>query len=124
MLVCLSSDCGLFWGLSFPAPRVWECFRFMMIVSLVFVWPLPGCGLLILVCVVLSGGFCFGLMPLSYVFREGAVRFSFFWGAFGFMVCSWLFVGLFPFGNKFLLIQKKQKKRFIHVNTSLKHVLT
>ena len=30
--------------------------------------------------------------------------------AFGFLYYSWLFVGLFPFGNKFLIIQKKKKK--------------
>ena len=29
--------------------------------------------------------------------------------AFGFLYCSWLFVGLFPFGNKFLIIQKKKE---------------
>ena len=78
-----------------------------------FLWFLcrlfPGCGLLFLVCVVLSGGFCIGLMPLSYVFRGGVVRFSFFLVVFGLLYCSWLFVGLCPFGNKFLLIQKKKK---------------
>ena len=71
-----------------------------------------GCGLLFLVCVVLLAGFCFGLMPLSYVFKGGAVRFSFFLVAFGFLYCSWLFVGLCPFGNKFLLMQKKKKKTY------------
>ena len=46
-------------------------------------------------------------MPLSYVFKGGAVRFSFFLGALGFLYCSWLFFfGLCPFGNKFLLIKK------------------
>ena len=45
-------------------------------------------------------------MPLPLSFRGGAVRFSFFPVAFGY-----LFVfgccGFFPFGNKFLIIQKK-----------------
>ena len=45
-------------------------------------------------CVVLSGAFCIGLMPLSYVFRGGAVRFAFSLVAFGFLYCSSLFVGL------------------------------
>ena len=30
-------------------------------------------------------------MPISYVFRGGAVRFSFFLGALGFFYCSWFF---------------------------------
>ena len=48
-------------------------------------------------------------MALSYVFRGGAVCFSFFLGTLGFLYCSWLFCfGLCPFGNKFLLIQKKR----------------
>ena len=48
-------------------------------------------------------------MLISYVFRGGAVRFSFFLGALGFLYCSWFFffLGLCPFGNNFLLIQKK-----------------
>ena len=45
-------------------------------------------------------------MPLSLSFRGGAVRFSFFLVAFG---CLFLvFLGFFPFGNKFLFIQKKK----------------
>ena len=53
----------------------------------------------------LSGVFCFGLMPLFLCFRGGAVRFSFFLGSF---LTSCVFVvGLCPFGNKFLIIQKK-----------------
>ena len=56
---------------------------------------------------VLSGGLCIGLKPLFLYFRGGAVRFSFFWCFFDFMYYSWFFVGLFPFGNKFLIIQKK-----------------
>ena len=31
-----------------------------------------------------------------------------------FLYSSWLFVGLFPFGNKFLIIQKKKKNIFYH----------
>ena len=42
-------------------------------------------------------------------FRGSAVRFSFFLGAFGFLYCSWLFVRLCPFGNKFLLVPKKKR---------------
>ena len=34
----------------------------------------------------ISGGFCIGQMPLSYIFRGGAVRFSFF------LVAVWLLV--------------------------------
>ena len=45
---------------------------------------------MLLVFTVLSGVFCFGMMPLSYVFRGGDVCFSFFLGAFGFLYCSWL----------------------------------
>ena len=47
-------------------------------------------------------------MPLSYVFRGGSVRFSFFSGGLGLLVLFLVvFFGLCPFGNKFLLIQKK-----------------
>ena len=47
-------------------------------------------------------------MPLSLVFRGGAVRFSFFLAAFS---CQFFLVAFFvvfgsPFGNKFLIIQK------------------
>ena len=50
-------------------------------------------------------------MPMSLVFRGGAVRFSFFLAAFG---CQFFLVAFFvvfgsPFGNKFLIIQKKKK---------------
>ena len=55
----------------------------------------------------LSGVFLFGLMPLFLCFRGGAVRYSFFFGSF--LTSCVFFVGLCPFGNKFLFIQKKKK---------------
>ena len=46
-------------------------------------------------------------MPLSLIFRGCAVRFSFFLVAFGYLCLYFLVVvGFFPFGNKFLIIQK------------------
>ena len=47
-------------------------------------------------------------MPLSYVYRGGAVRLLFSPVALA-LYYSCLFVGLCPFGNKFLIIQKKKK---------------
>ena len=47
-------------------------------------------------------------MPLPLSFMGGAVRFSFFPVVFGCLVVfGWC--GFFPFGNKFLIIQKKKK---------------
>ena len=63
----------------------------MLLVSLVFVRPVPRMWAVGSCLYVLSGELCFGLMPLSYVFRGGAVRFSFVLVAFGFLYCSWLF---------------------------------
>ena len=37
---------------------------------------------------------CFGLMPVSYVFRGDAVRFSFFRVAWWLLYCSWMCSGL------------------------------
>ena len=78
----------------------------------------PGCGLVLdligmLGCPVcgvclFSGLFCFGLMPLSYDFKGGVVRFSSSLVAFGLLYYSCLFVWALPFGNKFLIIQKKK----------------
>ena len=84
------------WWLSFPVPRLWEVLpfllcSFMLLVSLVFVWPVPEMWAGGSCLYVLSGGLCFGLMPLSYVFRGGTVHFSFVLVAFGFLYCSWLF---------------------------------
>ena len=53
--------------------------------------------------------FYIGLIPLSYVYRGGAVRLLFSLVASA-LYYSYLFVGLCPFGNKFLIIQKKKKK--------------
>ena len=73
-----------------------------------------GCCLLLL-----SGGKAFAIylvvlyraMPLSYFFRGGAVRFSFFLVAFGLTILFLdVFFGLCPFGNKFLIIQNKKRK--------------
>ena len=58
----------------------------------------------------LSGVFCIGLMPLFLCFRGGAVRFSFFGS---FLTSCVFFVGLCPFGNKLLFIQKKKKNHAI-----------
>ena len=52
--------------------------------------------------------FCFRLMPLSYVYRGGAVRLLFSLVASA-LYYSCLFVGHCPFGNKFLIIQKKKR---------------
>ena len=35
------------------------------------------------------------------------------------MYCSWLFVGLCPFGNKFLIIQKKKEIVPVHNNEEI-----
>ena len=71
----------------------------------------PGCGLplsLVDSLVALFVGFvCIGLMPLSYVYRGGVVRFSFALVA----VCIYFAIvcwGIALFGNKFLIIQKKK----------------
>ena len=48
-------------------------------------------------------------MPLPLSFRGGAVRFSFFPVAFGYLVVFGC-CGFFPFGNKFLIIKKKKKR--------------
>ena len=42
--------------------------------------------------------------------RGGVVHFSFVLVAFGFLYCFWLFVGIWPLGNKLLLIKTKRKK--------------
>ena len=77
-------------------------------------------GFCFLVCAVLSSGFCFGLMPLSYVFRGGVVRFSFFSGGLWLRVLFLVvFFGLCPFGNKFLLIQQKRKRNFLNYKKQL-----
>ena len=80
-LGCLCPGCGLGIGLVLCPGcgcDFWNfCFRLWLVVS--------GYGLLpIIVGEVLSGSFflwafgsCFGLLPSSYVFRGGAVRFSF-----------------------------------------------
>ena len=47
-------------------------------------------------------------MALSYVFRGGAVRFSFFLGALGFLYCSWLF---FFLGFALLVINSYLSKK-------------
>ena len=56
-------------------------------------------------------------MPLFLCFRGGAVRFFVFLGLF--LTSCVFFVGLCPFGNKFLFIQKKKKKkRLNHLNVA------
>ena len=55
-------------------------------------------------------GFLFQAVAPSPMFRGGAVRFSVCLGALASCNYSWLFVGHCPFGNKFLIIQKKKKK--------------
>ena len=47
---------------------------------------------------------CFGLLPFSYVYRGGAVRFSV---PLGLGLVYSLVVVLCLFGNKFLIIKKK-----------------
>ena len=45
LLACLSSDCGLFGGCRFLFPGCGKCLCFsffLLVVSLVFVWPVPG----------------------------------------------------------------------------------
>ena len=49
-------------------------------------------------------------MPLPLCFRGGAVRFLYSLGAFGFVLFFSCLLGYCPFGNKFLIIQKKKKK--------------
>ena len=51
--------------------------------------------------------FVLGGCPCSYVFRGGAVRFSYSLVAFG-VVLFFSLLGFCPFGNKFLIIQKKK----------------
>ena len=80
----------------------------MLFASLVLYGLCPGCGLVFdLLRCCLSGGSCFGLMPFPLFFREGDVRFSIFSCAVWLLVIFGCF-GLCPFGNKFLLIQKKK----------------
>ena len=55
--------------------------------------------------------FVAGCCP-SPIYRGGAVRFSFFFGGLGLLYSSWLFVGFYPFGNKFIIIQKKKKEPY------------
>ena len=86
--------CVVVYGL---VPAWWPLFGF-------FEWPVPGMwafdliglyfdvmlfwiGLYCFAYAILSGGRV-GLMPLSYIFRGGGTRFSFFLGAFGFLFCS------------------------------------
>ena len=79
-----------------------------MFASLVLYGLYPGCGLVFdLLRCCLSGGSCFELMPFPLFFREGDVRFLIFLVSFG---CLYFFgcFGFCPFGNKFLLIQKKK----------------
>ena len=49
-------------------------------------------------------------MPFSYVFRGGAVRFSFSLGALGFLYCSWLFFFFF-FGFALWVINSYLSKK-------------
>ena len=56
--------------------------------------------MLFLVCDVLSGGFCIGLMPLFLGFLGRCCLFFVCFGALWLLVCSWLFVGLWPFGSE------------------------
>ena len=55
-----------------------------------------------------SGGFCLRADAPSPVYRGGAVRFSFSLVAFGSLLFFSCLLGLCPFGNKFLIIQKKK----------------
>ena len=59
--------------------------------------------------------FVLGRSPSSYILGEVLSVFHFFWCLFGFMNYSWFFVGLFPFGNKFLIIEKKKKIALCYV---------
>ena len=68
----------------------------------------PVCGLLVL----FIRWFCVrAVAPLH--FRGGAVRFSSVLGAFFCFLCILCWV--FPFGNKFLFIQKKKKKKSLPI---------
>ena len=71
----------------------------------------PGCGLgfIWLVCLLASGCVCSGLIPLSY-FEERCCPVFVFSGGLGLLYSFWLFMGLWPFGNKFLIIKKKKRK--------------
>ena len=109
------------WLLSFPAPGLWEVLQLFF--YYLFLWFLcglfPGCGLFFIVCVVLSGGFVSGRCPFPMFLGEVMPDFRFFLVAFGFLYCSWLFVGLWPFGNKFLLIQKRKNTIGLVENSAL-----
>ena len=97
------------WWLSFPSPVLWEVLPFFF--YCLFLWFLcglgPGCGLFI-VCVVLSGRLFRADAPFLCFLGRCCPIFRFFLVAFGFLYCSGLFVGLWPFGNKLLLIKKKK----------------
>ena len=58
---------------------------------------------------VFSGGFVSGCSPYAYVLGEVLSVFLFFWWPFWLRVYSFV-VGLWPFGYKFLFIQKRKKK--------------
>ena len=73
-----------------------------------------GCGLVLLICSVLSGGFVSGCCPLPMFLGEVLSDFRFFWWPLAScIVPSWFFFGLYPFGNKFLLIQKKRNLKIL-----------
>ena len=67
---------------------------------------------MLVACLMASVCVCCRLLP-SPIFRGGSVRFpvSDFFGGFGLLYSFRLFVGHCPFGNKFLFIQKKKKKK-------------
>ena len=56
----------------------------------------------------LSGGFCFRLMPFPMFLGEVMSVFRLFWWPLASCIILDCFDGLWPFGNKFLLIQNKK----------------
>ena len=104
LLVCISSARGV--GVTLLG---WVYNTCMWGLVLVCISSARGVGLVYLVGLPVGiWWFCIGLMPLSYVYRGGVVRLLFSLVA-STLYYSYLFVGLCPFGNKFLIIQKKKK---------------
>ena len=103
-------------GLSLLCPGcgldfIWLVFLLACMWGLVFGLSLlcSGCGLgfIWLVFLLAYGGFVRGRCPFPMFIREVLSVFCFFWWPW-LLYSSWLFVGLCPFGNKFLIIQKKR----------------
>ena len=75
-------------GLDCIALGFWEELPCYSIVSLIVVWLVPGMWAIVFNLCCFSVSVCIGLMPLSYDFRGGVVRFSFALATFGFLYCS------------------------------------